>query len=105
MFGCTPQFAKNNNISSTYEGHHIDEIKKLWGDPVKSFVAPNGNTVYVYYRVDIKTSKDLDYGGKLYRGNSSALQHIKKVDVCTTYFETSEDGLIVRYRYEGIGCE
>jgi hypothetical protein len=103
MFGCTPQFAENNNISRTYEGHHIDEVIKLWGDPVKSFVAPNGNTVYVYYKADIKTQKDMDYGG--YGSHSWVRSHITKVDICTTYFETNSSRIIVRHSYEGNACK
>jgi hypothetical protein len=99
------QFAKDNDKTRVYEGRPIDEIIEQWGNPIKTYAAPNGNKVYVYYRADIGTSKDLDYSGKLYGGNSSAIQHITKVDVCTTYFETSRDGIIVRYSYEGIGCE
>jgi hypothetical protein len=104
MFGCTMQFAKDNDISRPYEGHHIDEIIEQWGDPVKSYVAPNGNKVYVYYRADIKTQKDISPGGE-YGVYSSVRTYITNVDVCTTYFETSGDGMIVRSSYEGNGCE
>lgn len=103
MFGCTIQFAKDNNVSRAYEGRHIDEIAKQWGDPVKSFVAPNGNTVHVYYKADIKTQKEMIYGA--YGSYSSIQPYITKVDVCTTYFETNSSGIIVRHSYEGNACK
>jgi len=98
-FGCATQFARDNDILNTYEDHHIDEIVELWGDPIKSFVAPNGNTVYVYYKADIATLKDMvDTSWRIQ-------SFITKVYVCTTYFETSSDGMIVRCSYEGNACK
>ncbi len=65
-FGCAIQFARDNDILSTYEGHHIDEIVAQWGVPTKSLVVPNGNTVYVYFKADIRTSSSMEttvFGG------------------------------------------
>ena len=97
LSGCAIQSAKDNDTLGAYEGHHIDVIVKYWGDPVKSYVEPNGNKVYVYYKADIKTQKDIIRG--------AVQTYITKVDVCTTYFETNSSGIIVRYSYEGNACK
>ena len=102
--GCATQFTRDNDILNTYEGHHIDEIVELWGDPIKSFAAPNGNTVYVYYKADIKIQKDTVPGSE-FGSYPMVRTDITNVYVCTTYFETSSSGIIVRYSYEGNACK
>ena len=103
IFGCATQPVQYNDMLRAYEGHNIKEIIESWGDPVKTYVAPNGNKVYVFYMADITTSKDVKYNK--FGHYTSVRSNIAKVDVCTTYFETDANGIIVRYSYEGIGCK
>lgn len=106
ILGCATQSSqspKYDDMLHSLEGHHINDVIEVWGDPVKSYTAPNGNTVYVFYMADIKTSRDISYGK--FGSQASEQSHIAKVDVCTTYLETNADGIIVRHRSEGIGCK
>jgi len=75
-------------------GHDIDEWVDKNGYPKKSFVAPNGNKVYVFHR---------ERPGPIFYGHGS-IRPMPNYH-CTTYLEVDNRGIIVRYRWEGNNCE
>ena len=85
--GCSWQSARVNRYSNsinTWNGHHIDKLQYKWGYPQKSFIATNGNKVYVYSWEEIHTSPTwtTPIGNyKIYGGKTTT-------HYCITYFET-----------------
>ena len=72
-----------------------------WGYPHQSFVALNGNRVYVYSREAIYISPTWATpisNFKIYGGKPST-------QYCNTYFETNNNKTIVESSYEGNACK
>lgn len=101
--GCCWQSAQINrypDIIKNWNGHNIDDLMDKWGYPQESFMAPNGNKVYVYsrevaYTTPMWTTPITNY--RIYGGETSILY-------CTTYFETNNNETIVKGSYEGNSC-
>ncbi len=72
-----------------------DELVDKWGYPQKSFVAPNGNTVYVYHREDDRRSSYIRNG----------LGVNVPPEYCTTYFEINSRKIIIKASYKGNICK
>ena len=84
--GCATKTKKTDSyldLIKAWNGRHIDELAEKAGYPHKSFIAPNGNKVFVY----------------------SYVRNRKRTDNCTTYFETDNNGIIVKCSYKGNACE
>jgi len=100
---------------ATYVGHNIDEVVNLAGYPSQTFVAPNGNTVYLYQTfqqgvtptvqgpsstfvngygnaINANTVNGITYGGQPY------------TLYCNTYFEVNQENTIVNWRWQGNNC-
>jgi hypothetical protein len=77
--GCNWQSAQINrypDIVKNWSGHKIDDLMDKWGYPQQSFMAPNGNKVYVYsweavYTTPIWTTPITNY--RIYGGETSIL--------------------------------
>jgi len=103
LVGCNWQSAQINRypqIIKTWNGHHIDELMDKWGYPQQSFIAENGNKVYVYsweadYTTPIWTTPITDF--KIYGGETTTFY-------CTTFFEVNNNETIVKGSYEGNAC-
>lgn len=101
--GCNWQSAQVNRYSDvikSWNGHHIDKLQYKWGYPQQSFVAPNGNKVYVYSREATHTSPTYTTpitNYRIYGGKTS-------IHYCNTYFETNNNETIVKGSYEGNAC-
>ena len=101
--GCNWQSAQINrypDIIKNWNGHNIDDLMDKWGYPQQSFMAQNGNKVYVYsreaiYTTPIWTTPITNF--RIYGGETSILY-------CTTYFETNNNETIVKGSYEGNSC-
>jgi len=104
IVGCNWQSAQVNRYSDvikSWNGHHIDKLQYRWGYPQQSFIAPNGNKVYVYsreatYTTPTWTAPITNY--KIYGGKTSS-------QYCYTYFETDNYKTIVKSSYEGNACK
>ncbi|MEZ8990095.1 hypothetical protein AB4571_15345 [Vibrio breoganii] len=113
LSGCATT-ERYNAILDTWMGHDTEELVNSWGYPDNSFVAPNGNKVYVYGyqastyvpQTNYTTTTYNAVGGTLY-GNSTTnsvggytVQHN-----CTTFFEVDESGTLVNWRWKGNACK
>jgi len=99
---CNWQSAQINrypDIIKNWNGHNIDDLMDKWGYPRQTFMAPNGNKVYVYsweaiYISPVWTTPISNY--KIYGGKAST-------HYCNTYFETNNN-TIIKGSYEGNAC-
>jgi hypothetical protein len=82
--------AKYSEVLQSWAGADINELTDSWGYASYSFVAPNGNTVYVYQSHAIITN---EYGAELW------------TSWCRTFFEVNSAGRIVKWRWEGNDCK
>jgi len=83
---CATKNKKTDNyqeIISAWNGRNLEELINKAGYPHKSFIASNGNKVYVYSFVRSK----------------------HKTDYCNTFFETDSNGIIVKCSYKGNACK
>lgn len=116
--GCmtAPNKAPNYGaILQNTHGTNINEIVDRIGYPTRSFVAPNGNMVYVYETHSTGTSYKWttprhsqttfvgDYafttetGGQTFGGN-------QRYFWCKTYFEVNTSSVVVNTKFEGNDC-
>lgn len=109
LCGCATTYSKAEikNILDGYIGQNISVVVDKIGYPSETFVAPNGNTVYMYlktgtyqspqftnynYNAYTKTAYSTSFGG----GTHSVY--------CKIHFETDENKAVVKWSYEGNSC-
>ena len=89
-------------IISAWNGRHIDRLIDRAGYPQSSFIAPNGNKVYVYSTTSTHTSPIMTTPVGNYLMTFGGHQ---KTDYCNTFFETDNNGIIVKCSYKGNLCK
>ena len=112
--GCATS-AKYNKILDTWLGHDVNElVNSTWGYPDSSFVAPNGNKVYVYgYQSStyipqtLNTTSNYNVIGNTVYGNSTtnSFGGFTVNNQCTTYFEVDSMNKIVNWKWKGNSCK
>ena len=92
---------KYSAVCESWIKHHINDLIDKWGYPSQSFKAPNGNTVYVFYRASEYTRPTviMPVGRMLVAGGGNTETYY-----CKTFFETASDGRIIKWRWEGNSC-
>jgi hypothetical protein len=102
LSGCATT-ANYEKVLNTWVGSNINSLTNSWGYPASSFVAPDGNTVYVYtssgsYTTPVQTTFN-DYNNTAYSTGGDTLTFS-----CKTYFEVDCNKKIISWRYEGNNC-
>jgi hypothetical protein len=101
------QHAKYEAIVKSWLGSDIDKLVNAWGYPANSFIAPNGNKVYVYQYRSGSTSPvisrqmlDNPYTGPL----TVTTGGDPNSSWCDTFFEVNSSNTIVRWSFKGNSC-
>ena len=109
IIGCatTPDYSseKYSQMCQTWVGQNIDNLIERNGYPTNSFIAPNGNTVYVYsysnvayFQMPIQSFPV--FGQAIHMGGHT----VPITRYCITYFETDSDNIIIKWRWKGNAC-
>lgn len=102
FIGCATTTKKYSAICNTWLNHDVNELIDKWGYPSQSFQAPNGNTVYVFYRASQEQEPAFTIPAG--RMGSMTMGGEIKTRYCKTFFETTQSGIIIKWRYEGNAC-
>jgi hypothetical protein len=98
----------------SWNGASVDSLVASWGYPSNQFVAPNGNTVYVYERTGgfvmpttTTTNATVTGYGNYAQGTATTTSYGGGVISmnCKTFFEAKSDKTIVSWRWEGNACK
>ncbi len=101
-------------ILNTWIGADINKLVESWGYASNSFVAPNGNKVYVYERGGSftmpttyqTTARVYGYGNSAYGTATTNVYGGQTVTLwCRTFFEVNSSDIIINWRWEGNGCK
>jgi hypothetical protein len=105
IVGCATQ-AKYEAILNTWIGSNINNMMNSWGYPSGSFKSPNGNTVYVYGDSRTMTMPTQSRTTQDFLGNyETTITGGETINLhCTTYIETDEHGMIVKWSFKGNHC-
>lgn len=102
LFASTDKYEAKLN---TWIGHPVTDLEDSWGYAAGSFIAADGNKVYVYSSSSSVTQPmtvyQSTYGGQtattVTGGDTTQYS-------CVTYFETDATGRIIKWRYTGNAC-
>jgi hypothetical protein len=105
--------AKYEAVLSSWINSDITKLTDSWGYPAGSFIAPNGNKVYIYQRggsftmpktyetkANIYEYENYVYGNattNVYGGQTLTLW-------CRTYFEVDSFNRIIKWSWQGNNC-
>ena len=88
------------NAMNSWRGSDMESLIKVWGPPDNSYIAPDGNRVYVYHQQGVETVPYSSYGD-----GPMALATMETYSVhCTTWFEINKQKRIVRTYAQGNSC-
>ncbi len=92
-------------ILNSWIGHDINDLVNKWGYP-DSFIAPDGNKVYVFsnsrsFRRPMYTSMGYDAFGN---ATATTTGGGTATSWCKTYFEVDQNNKIIKWRWEGNSC-
>lgn len=100
--GCATASKLEKKISP-FIGCNIEKLTDKWGYPEGSFIAPNGNKVYVYTLNSISLPKqekikysganytDGSYSGQIYKTGGGSTEFF-----CKIFFEVDKDNVITK---------
>ena len=90
------------DIINTWKGRHIDKLVEKAGYPHQSFTGPDGHKVFVYTYVSSNATPKV----AVPRDNPlMTLPPQESTDYCQTFFETDNNGIIVKCGYNGDACD
>ena len=90
------------DIINGWKSRHINELVVRAGYPHQSFTAPGGNKVFVYTYVNSSASPSMSVPME---NPLLTLPAQERTDYCQTFFETDNNGIIVRCGYNGDACD
>ena len=103
--GCATTTKDTNSyldIINGWKGRHIDKLIEKVGYPHQIFKGPGGHKVFVYTYVTSNATPQMT----LPRDNPlMTLPPQDRVDYCQTFFETDNNGIIVKCGYNGDACD
>jgi hypothetical protein len=102
--------ARYESIVNSWLNNDINKLTDAWGYPTTSFIAPNGNKVFVFQRKSTSTSPVIaqqmpPIGNNPYFGPTTIITGGDTSTYwCNTYFEVNSTNTIIRWRIEGNSC-
>jgi hypothetical protein len=110
--GCATT-AKYEAVLNTWLNNDINALTNSWGYPSGSFIAPNGNKVYVYQRggsftmpTTYQTQANVyGYGNMAYGTATTNVYGGQTLTFwCRTFFEVDSSNRIVKWSWQGNNC-
>lgn len=112
LCGCATA-AKYEAVLNSWTNAEINRLTDSWGYPSGSFIAPNGNRVYVYQRgnsVTMPTTYQTNtnvygYGNTAYGRSTTNVYGGETLTFwCRTFFEVDSSNIIIKWSYQGNNC-
>src|SRR3990167_7178355 len=107
--GCATSSKYQKKLDS-WVGHNINELVSSCGYPDRTFIAPNGNVVYVWarsasvYIPQTTTTSFSQSGFGNYTANSQSYGGYTGQSWCDTFFEINKKKKIINWQWKGNSC-
>jgi len=121
LTGCATSYDEYSENLDWYVGENIQVVIDDMGYPAQVLDMPSGNRVYLYLNEKTRTaSREVSdpslikykydpLTGKIVNSDPLGLtptrtEYYNVTENCKTWFETDEDNLVVKYKFDGTGC-
>lgn len=89
-----PHYYGYDAVCNSWMGNSIDDLVRSWGPPSQISSLNSGNKIYVWVKTGGATTVQFGQG----------LPANTYINYCKTWFEVSQEGQVVQWRYEGNMC-